>query len=330
MKRVTFVLGAIATAGAAQAGGIGRSVNNTGLLFESGNYFEFSLGEANPNISGVQAIPFGPFPAGAASGNMAKGYTNLSFGVKMALSDALDMAVTMDQPIGADVSYAPGTGYIYGGSTATIKSNAVTAMLRYKINPNISVFGGLKSQQVSGKVALFNGYTMSTSQETDYGYLVGAAYEKPEIALRVALTYSSPITHKFAVMENGGPSLPFETEVPKSIALDFQSGVAKDTLVFGSIRWREWSAFDISPVGYVAAAGEPLVSYDDDTTTVTLGVGRPFTENWAGALQISHEKSNGGFAFRNQCQLAMVCRRGILFFHTQRYSESNLQFTKPE
>ena len=242
MKKVAYTIGALAmTAGAVSAGGVERAVTSPTLLFEPGNYFEFSFSHAGPDVSGTQAVtvPVAPgiaFPAGASSGNMAEDFTLFSFGLKKQLSDKLDLAIVLDQPIGANVNYRAGTGYIYGGSTATINSNALTAMLRYRVNDNISVYGGLKAERAKGNVALFNGYTMSTSNETDFGYMVGAAYEKPEIALRVALTYNSAITHRFAVTENGAPSLPFETEVPQPVALDFQTGVAKDTLVFGSVR----------------------------------------------------------------------------------------------
>jgi long-subunit fatty acid transport protein len=305
MKKTTLALGALAmTAGAATAGGVERSVTGPGILFENGNYMEFSFSQASPKVSGnsLLPVPVAPgvtLPAGAPSGDMANSYTNLSFGIKKQLNDKLDLAFLMNQPIGADVTYAAGTGYLYGGSNAVIKSQAMTALLRYKINDNVSVYGGVTAERAEGNVALFNGYTMSTTRETDFGYIVGAAYEKPEIAMRIALTYTSAITHDFDAVELtplGPVNTTFESEVPQSIALDFQTGVAKDTLVFGSVRWREWSAFDITPVAFAAGGGGSLVSYDDDTTTFTLGVGRRFSENWAGAIQISHEKSHGGFS----------------------------------
>lgn len=300
MRQFFVAVSAIAlTAGAAQAGGIERAVTNVGLLFEKGSYAELSFGSVQPSVSGVSAIPLGPFPAGASSGDMAGDFNQLSFGVKTDLNDKLSLAVIFDQPIGADVAYPTGTGYPYGGSTATIDSTAITALLKYKVTDQISVYGGLKGQRTKGEVALFNGYRMSTSTETDFGYVVGAAYEKPEIALRVALTYSSAITHDFAATEFAGVAIPsaFSSEVPQSLALDFQSGVAKDTLVFGSIRWREWSAFEIRPpIFALASGGSSLVSYDDDVITYSIGVGRRLNENWAIAATLGHEKSNGGFA----------------------------------
>ena len=80
-----------------------------------------------------------------------------------------------------------------------------------------------------------------------------------------------------------------------------QSGVAKDTLAFVSIRWVNWSAFEIAPNLYktvtgLTGRGKALVSYDNDTITYTFGVGRRFSDNWAGSISLGYEKSNGGFA----------------------------------
>lgn len=284
-------------ASSAFAGGVERAVTSPALLFEKGNYAELSFGSVSPSVSGTQVVPY-LVPAGGSSGDIANHFNQISFGVKAALNDRIDLAVVLDQPIGAHINYAS-PSYAYGlgpGSQAEIKAKALTAMLRYRLDGGFSVYGGLKLEEASGTVGFFNGYHMTTSKETDLGYLVGVAYEKPEIALRVSLTYLSDITHKFDADENG-IATQFETTVPQSVALDFQSGVAKDTLVFGSIRWREWSNFDISPQIYKAmTGGEALVSYSKDSVTYTLGVGRKFTENWSGAVSYTHEGKRGGFS----------------------------------
>ncbi len=115
--------------------------------------------------------------------------------------------------------------------------------------------------QTSGEVALFSGYTMETSTETDFGYVVGGAWERPDIAARVSLTYHSEIEHDFEADENGA-STDFSTTTPQSLTLEGQTGVAADTLLFGSVRWVNWSEFDISPVNFgLASGGGSLVDY---------------------------------------------------------------------
>ncbi|MDH3264270.1 MAG: hypothetical protein OEM24_09750 [Paracoccaceae bacterium] len=281
---LTTVVAFALTAGAAVAGGVERSTQSVAILFEDGAYAEVNLGYFAPELSGT---------LGVSSGDMAPGYTTLSFGYKQPLNDMIDLAIIVDQPIGADVNYPLGTGYPLQGTTATLESYAVTGLLRYKLPSNFSVFGGLRAEQVRGVVSIpfVGSYTLVTNRDVEYGYVVGAAWEKPEIAARVALTYNSAITHTLSSTEFGAPTGSFQTEIPQSLNLEFQTGIAADTLLFGSIRWVEWSAFAIDPPAYPPAT--PLVSYQSDRITYNLGLGRRFNDTWSGAVILAHEPSNG-------------------------------------
>ncbi|MPQ95463.1 outer membrane protein transport protein [Thioclava sp. JE_KL1] len=306
MKRVMTSMAALAIgAGAAHAGGVERSTQSVGILFEQGNYGEVSFGAFNPDVSG--SVSYGPL-GNPSSGDMAPGYGTVSLGYKQHLSDQWDLAVIFDQPIGAKVNYpaqpAPPAGYPLGGSQASIKSAAITALLRYKMPNNVSFYGGVRSESASGKVSLpFLNYKMKTSDETDFGYVVGVAWEKPEIAARVALTYNSKITHDFSATEEtvaGTFNSSFETTVPESVNLEFQTGIMKDTLLMGSVRWVHWTQFDISPNAYTQSPlnggvyGQgALVEYTDNTITYNLGVGRRFNDQWSGAIMFGYEKHTG-------------------------------------
>jgi long-chain fatty acid transport protein len=295
MKRIltsTVALAALATV--ATAGGVERSTQSVAILFEQGRYAELSFGSFSPDVSGT---------LGVSSGDMSSTYTTYSLGYKMDIGEKLDFALILDQPIGADVDYPTGTGYLLQGTTAELSSTALTALLRYKFDNNVSLIGGLRGQSVKGTVNIIApaiglaNYGLETSRELDFGYVVGIAWEKPEIAARVALTYNSAITHDLQSTETGLAPIAlestFETEVPQSWNLEFQTGIAKDTLLFGSIRWVEWSAFEIAPQFYTGAVGSPLVSYASDRVTYNLGVGRRFNENWSGAITIGYEESDG-------------------------------------
>ncbi|OOY26754.1 hypothetical protein BMI90_16355 [Thioclava sp. L04-15] len=289
MKRVMTSAAVLAlSAGIAHAGGAERSTQSAGILFEKGNYLELNFGAFNPNVSGS----FEANPA-AKSGDMAPGYGTFSFGYKQALSDKWDLAIVVDQPVGAKVNYPSTAPYPLAGSKAAIYSSAVTGLLRYKLPNNFSVYGGIRSESVKGKVTLSNGYTMNTSSDSAFGYVIGAAWEKPEIAARVALTYNSKIKHSFRVTEMGNPSLPFSTTIPESVNLEFQTGIAKDTLLMGSVRWVHWTQFDITPAGYYSQTGASLVDYGDNTVTYNIGVGRRFNEQWSGAVMFGYEKHTG-------------------------------------
>lgn len=282
-------------AGTAQAGGIDRSGQGLGALFESGRYLELSFGSVKPSVTGNDVAAFG----GGATGSVADRYTQLALSYKYDINDRLSFALNIDQPFGADILYAP-TSVALGGTTATAESLAVTGLLRYKFTENFSVHGGVRADRGKAFVRLqglaygpVNGYNVTLSSDIAPGYVIGVAYEKPEIALRVALTYNSAIKHDFETVERIGalqvaPASVTEVKLPQSVNLDFQTGVAKDTLVFGQIRWADWSSFRLDPAWFVGATGGGLIDLED-SVTYTLGVGRRFSENWSGSISVQYE-----------------------------------------
>ncbi len=296
MKKQLAVALSIAVTGVVSAANIERTSQSVGILFEVGRYAEFSIGSASPSVSGV-AVAGTP---GVSSGNMASDYSSVSLGYKQSIGNNFDVALIIDEPVGANVKYPGGNGYLIGGSTATLDSTAITGLIKYKYPNNVSVYGGIRSQSLGGKVHLEQlgspSYDLTVGQKHELGYVAGFAYEKPEIALRAALTYNSEIKHDFGdVLEQGGASLPFSSTIPQSVNLEFQSGVAKDTLVFGSIRWVEWSKFNIAPYGYgLATGGSSLVDYGNDSTAYNIGVGRKLNDKWSAAVSLGYEPSTAG------------------------------------
>ncbi len=288
MRRILggAVLVALST-GYALAGGVERSSQSVGILFEEGRYAEISYGFFDPGVSG--SIGGGASP----SGEMSPAYSSFSLGYKQALSDRLAFALIVDEPIGADVDY-PSNGYPLQGTTAKLEALAVTGLVKYNIDETYSVYGGLRVQQAKGTVNIPGFfYSLDTDRQTDIGYVLGVAWEKPEIAARVAFTYNSAITHSFNSVENGTNFDTFETEVPQSVNLEFQTGIASDTLLFGSVRWVDWTEFTINPPDWALSRPAPLVSYQSDRVTYNLGIGRRFNDQWSGALTVGHEPSNG-------------------------------------
>lgn len=337
MKRVlgTAALASF-VAGMAHAGGIERSRPAYNILFEDGNYVQFSFSQTNADVSGDYSPTLTVAGGSSSTGDMANTESQIGFGLKLQLSEQLDAAILFSQPYGADAAYGKG---FYEGLTAQWNSTAVDTVLKYQINENMSVYGGASmltssaditipvtlgniASDPDGPAALGGGprpgsivseYTASGARETDVGFVVGAAYERPEIAMRVALTYRSAITHEFDTTETytqltlpgGVPTFtPISTtgktkvEMPQSVTLDFQSGVAPKTLVFGSVKWTEWTKWNVSPGAYEAETGGEIVSFDNDTFTYQLGVGRQITDNLSLFARVGHETKKGGTASR--------------------------------
>lgn len=276
--------------GAAHAGSIQRDGDRSQILFEEGkNYLQFSVVNVSPSVSGTFA--------GVNSGNIANTYQSYSLGYKTELSDKLTFALVANNPVGADVQYAANTPYFFSGSNAEIESLALTAYLKYQVSERFSVYGGLRLQSLEGNVQLQAPtaapglvYTLAVDSDYQLGYVLGGAYEIPDIALRVALTYESKIEHDFR--DNNG--VPFDVEIPQALTLHARTGIAADTLVFGSVRWQEWTEFQVAPQDFLAnplnAAGLPIAFGTEDFITYELGVGRRFNENWSGALTLGYEE----------------------------------------
>lgn len=266
---------------AAQAGGFERGGNSVSVLFEKGRYAEFSFGSVQPEVSGT-------FPVLGPTGDVAEDYLSFGAAYKADLNDKVSIAVILDQPWGAHVQY-PAT---FLGSFAHLRSSAVTLAGRYKFDENISVHAGLRYVTIDGELFVPGSGVARQffTSDADVGFLVGAAYEIPEIALRVALTYFSETEHRLpSSLGTVGTINP-----PQSVNLDFQTGIAADTLLFGQIRWADWTSTQVNVPP--AVAPNPVIDYDNDSVTYSLGLGRKFSEQWSGAVTVGYEKAQGGLA----------------------------------
>ncbi|WP_188851406.1 long-chain fatty acid transporter [Aureimonas glaciei] len=144
------------------------------------------------------------------------------------------------------------------------------------------------------------------------GYRIGAAYEMPEIALRVQAVYRSEIKHDdvegdgtVTVLQSLVPGLPAGAVVPitsslneaispQSLTINAQTGIAADTLLLASFRWTDWSTNKsvISSISN-ASLGISSSSYSpynwDDGYTASLGIGRAFNDKISGVVSLGYD-----------------------------------------
>ena len=292
MRQLLFGFVTVMATGAF-AGGIDRSGQPVTLIFRDGNYAEAGFGYWMPDIRGTDQF-------GSKSGNVAGDISDLSFGIKKDFGPRWSAALIVDQPWGVNIGYPAGP-FAYAGTSAEAWSMELTGLVRYKLDARFSLHGGVRATDLSGQAGLgglafgpLAGYDWKGHHDWGFGYVAGAAYEIPEIALRVALTYSSETRHDLDGTETfpGGLTMRSETEVvmPQSVNLDFQTGVAPDTLVYGAVRWVNWAGWTVAPPGLAAATtGLPLASFANDAWTYRLGIGRQLTERVSAAFEVSHE-----------------------------------------
>ncbi len=286
MKK-TYLAGAaalLASTSMALAGGIERSSQSVDIIFEEGTLLEFSLSYAMPSVSGVSF--------GLDSGIMSPDYFGLSVGYKTDLSDKVGLAIIIDQPYGSLAEYTAGA---FNGLEADLISSAITVIGSYDVSDRIVIFGGGTYQIMSATARVPIGfgfpYTVTADSASGFGYVVGAAYQIPDIALRVALTYRSEVATVHDTLEYGIFQGTMDVATPQSVNLEFKTGVNEKTLVFGSIRWVDWSEFVLSPNNYPFGN---MVDYDDDRITYNLGVGRKLSDTLSAAVTIGYEENLGG------------------------------------
>ena len=304
MNRIVVASAAFLASTAVAQADISRTDQSMRLIFEnvgpSGNYVELSFGKVRPE-AGATVVE-----------NPLRDYQLPGFGFLHRFDDTLAIGLIYDTPYGAAVRYAPAPG-IFNGGGATVETDALTLIGRYNFNANVSAHVGIRALRSEGVINTFFANdpnvtniplnmapalpgNLTGSSDTGYGYLIGAAYEIPEIALRMALTYHSPISLSFAATEATAAafaapaSRPFELEFPEAVNLEFQSGVAADTLVFGSVRYQMWKGFNLTVPNSVVPGqtNARYVNFTSDSTTYNIGVGRRINENWSASVSYTH------------------------------------------
>ena len=164
----------------------------------------------------------------------------------------------------------------------------------------MSAFGGLNryTVQTSTVTTLAAAYEVSGDEIAP---VVGVAYEMKDIALRVegiiqAKTDMS-LTAKSATLAGGGlaaaTAVPGSSTlvIPQTMTINFQSGIAEDTLLFGSIHKADWDDAQISiPVNTNLAP--PIGSSFSTKTSYSVGLGRKISDDLS--LIASYSTEDGG------------------------------------
>lgn len=164
--------------------------------------------------------------------------------------------------------------------------NAVTALGGLA---NVAALGA-QVTSLSTAFGATGGYSFNMDTDTSPGGLIGVAYEIPDIALRFAATYHFEMDHTSDTTENlfgmtVNSTVDYKT--PQSLNLEFQTGIAADTLLTASYRWTDFSEVDVVPT----LLGSDLVNLDD-SHRFTIGVARRFNENFVGLINLQYEKES--------------------------------------
>ncbi len=327
------------------AAALDRSGQSISAFLQPGNYAEAGISVLDADVSGKIRNGYSPntTPANTIglqntdTGSMADNYYFPTAALKLQLNENFSLGLLYDQPLGAEAAYPTNTkasitteGAFHNGqgqgTNVEVHTQSLSLILGYQPTENWNIYAGPVYQEVRGDVELqglayggsaaFGGYKAQIDRTDGYGWLVGAAYQIPEIALKASVTYRSEIDHKTKINEsatgNAGPAgvtannSKADTTIttPQSVNLDFQTGIMENTVAFANVRWVNWKDFSIRPHAFGKASevigsqiGKPegfdLVAYSKDQWSANVGVGRKINDKWGANISVGWDSGAG-------------------------------------
>lgn len=294
--RLKALLGAtaltVAISGAANAGGFSRGTADTDILFEQGNFnMRTSVTVVSPN----RKFTVNPYPDGVGY-DYADTYAIPSAAVKFKFFDELSCAGTLAEPYGGDSTFIfPGNGNLKKTKEDfSVIEYGATCAFQYDLGQGrVSLLGGAFVENVNYHLVGMSGTNIVNLTDSGAGWRIGAAYEIPDIALRAQVMYRSS-TEVAASGTTDVPPMNLElpaagfAQLPQSVEMKLQTGIAPGWLAFGSAKWTDWSVNERlvlvlntnDPANYTV-----VNTYNwQDGWTVTGGVGHAFTDAISGLV----------------------------------------------
>lgn len=325
----------VAVMSAAQAGGLERGGYNIDQLFDTSRFStDATAVYVSPqrklknavDTNATNGLGSNGIGGGTTTANDTEAYWVPRIGFKASIGGAIDCLGDYSQPYGAHS--APGANWVGANSNIETKidSDAFAATCSYKVDAGkgqFRVIGGISHLEVSGfKTRLVapvpgGGVGRLDLSGTGVGWRAGVAYEVPDIALRASLMYYSEVEldnvtgtldlTQLPVGLGGNPlagrstSVFGATAMPDALELKLQSGVAPGWLVFGSVKWVDWSQLQTvafcptstRALGCTFGAANQATSLDllyRDGWTVTGGVGHKFNDMFSGSAAITWDR----------------------------------------
>lgn len=288
------------------AEGLERINIDPSFMFTEGSSAEIGFASVSPSLPAVKGT--GSAFTFASGLDVAPSFSAVTGSVKTEMGDSFDLGLFYtSQGNGVGIDYGTITG-LEGNITikADLEIPTLAAIGRYKINDAMSVFIGAKQTTVKAGATLKLGMDSNSNLNPDVtshwelakksgiGAIYGAAYEMPEIALRVVLTIEDDIDLKIPATAKGGlaDTGTATASIGDAMSLNFQTGIAEDTLLFGNIRRSNWKDNQVKVP--VLVAGLTQVSSFSDGDSYSLGIGRKINDDLSVSISGFYDGSSGG------------------------------------
>ena len=297
-----FALIAVASvsASSAYAGGMEVTRLPTSMMFEDGNYASLSFGKFSPDVTDNVY---------ATNGSMYKDRSAITATFKTQISDKISIGFASYKSAEIQLDYSNASVLFSSQSLpdpyVDLGIESMALLGRYEVFNNISIVGGLKYSKGSGGGNVLNSPAgvIAAAEDTTLGGIIGLSYENPEIAMRISGVYQAKqdMEHATTTTVTGPTVISLEdtkSALPASFTIDFQTGIAADTLLFGSIHHALWddahiSFWSLEDLGGTDGAGNGTGYVQKttwtDTTSLSLGIGRKLSEKWSVSTSLNYE-----------------------------------------
>ena len=248
------------------AGGLEVSRQNNLILFSEGKTVDFSTRQTSSSVKDDNK-----FTGGAT---VIKQLNLMSASFKSDYSDSISYALQMYEPMSSVLQYPAAVKV-----KALLRSEALALTGKYNIsNSPFGIVAGIRQVTIKRSTLNTGVVDMITTPKSEYGFMMGASYEKPEIALKVLLTHSPAIDFTLPITVVNTAT----AKQAEMTTLEFETGIAKDTLLYGSIHQSAWGSAQIKLAG-------TQISTFTDSDKYNIGVGRKFSEKLSGSLSYTTE-----------------------------------------
>jgi long-chain fatty acid transport protein len=305
MLKGSALAAAVFLASQATAGGFDNSDRSLDILFGEDNVITTSFGQTSVPMGGTIEQGAGSNVT-IQSGDVVGNFVRPEVAFRYSLTEDVTCATKYEKPFSAEVDYgSDGVTYdtqIQGTNAAIPTTVTAPAMTEYKSESltvacgydlaldtgKLTFVAGPKLQEVKGgftedlssaDLGAADDLSVSLDGGMEVGYVVGAAFSIPEIALRASIMYHSEIDYTAtgqlsAVLPSALPGAAggaaFTTDAtantftPQMVEIKLQSGIAENTLASLKLRWSEYSKLaelDIQGDSSTRVAGQELSTW---------------------------------------------------------------------
>ena len=260
------------------AGGLEVSRQNNMILFSEGTSVNFSSRQTSSTVTDNLYTSLD-------SQSIIKQLNILSAAFKSDYNENISYAFEMYEPMASTLQYPATVGGVPAGQKALLRSQALSLTGKYNLsNSGFGLVAGVRQLTIKRSTLNINPAQgdLVTTPDSGIGYVAGVSYEMPEIALKVLLTQAPgiDIVVPTTVVGSGTVSQPSFT------TLEFETGIANNTLMFGSIHQGEHASAQVKLNGIGA------ISSFTDGEKYNIGVGRKFSEKLSGSFSYTTEEGS--------------------------------------